>query len=208
MIDLAILPIFIAGAVALAIAPGPDMAFTMATTASSGRQAGLAALLGINIGAASWLLATVLGLSAMLAATEHALTVVRWVGGAYLVFLAVQTLRHWNEAPTARAAGSVRRAMIRGATTNLLNPKIGLFFMAFLPQFTNAELGPVWVQLMTLAAIFMAIGNTVLISVIFVAGAARAKLAQSLTLRRVLNGVAATAFGALGLRLILSRDTA
>jgi len=208
MIDLTVLPIFIAGAIALAIAPGPDMAFVLATTTASGRGAGLAALIGINVGALSWLLATVLGLSAMLAASEHALTAVRWIGGAYLIYLAIQTLRHWNDAPTARGARNIRRAMVRGATTNLLNPKIGLFFLAILPQFANPDIGPVWIQMVSLAAIFMAIGNFVLVCVILIAGLARTKIAESARWRRVLNGVAATTFGALGLRLILSHNAA
>ena len=88
--------------------------------------------------------------------------------------------------------------------TNLLNPKIGLFFLALLPQFTNAELGPVWLQMLTLGLVFFAIGGVVLTVIVFAAGAAQQQLKSSRISRRVLNGVAATAFGGLGLRLIFS----
>lgn len=206
MINLGLLPLFIAGAFALAIAPGPDMAFTLATTASKGWRAGLMAVAGINLGAASWTLATVLGLSAMLAATEHALTVVRWVGGAYLVWLAIQTLRKLDALPEGKAAKGMWPAFRRGFLTNLLNPKVGLFYMAFLPQFTNAEIGPVWMQMLILAGIFFVIGDLVLLTVVVAAGAARSRLERSAAWRRALNALAATAFGGLGLRLLIARD--
>ena len=92
--------------------------------------------------------------------------------------------------------------------TNLLNPKVGLFFLAFLPQFTNPELSPVWLQMLVLGGIFFAIGTAVLTAVALAAGQAQAWLAGSRNARRVLNGLSATAFGGLGLRLLLIDDAA
>tara|TARA_R110002072_G_scaffold1884_1_gene15663 strand:+ start:309 stop:935 length:627 start_codon:yes stop_codon:yes gene_type:complete len=206
MIDTSLLPLFLAGAIALALAPGPDMAFTLATAASQGRVAGLAAAAGIITGGAFWVIATALGLAALLATAEWSLTAIRWVGGAYLVFLAIQTLRHIDDAPRADPARRLSSAYRRGLVTNLFNPKIGLFFMAFLPQFTNAEIGPVWLQFVILGTIFFAIGSCVLLTVALAAGSARAILVRSVFWRRALNGLAATAFGVLGLRLLLARN--
>lgn len=206
MIDLQLFPVFLAGAIALAIAPGPDMTFTLATAASQGRLAGLAAAAGIMTGGAFWVGATALGLAALLAASDNALTLVRWAGGAYLLFLAVQTLRHIDELPAANPARRLSSAYRRGFLTNLFNPKIGLFFMAFLPQFTNAAIGPVWLQIVILGTIFFAIGSAVLVAVALAAGAARNLLVRSRFWRRALGALAATTFAALGLRLLWMRN--
>jgi threonine/homoserine/homoserine lactone efflux protein len=207
VLDLTLLPLFLAGGLALALTPGPDMAFTLATTASRGLRAGLGAVAGIITGGAIWTVAAAVGLAALLTASEHALAVVRYGGAIYLLWLAWQTIRTLDAAPHARASASASQAFLRGLMTNLLNPKVGRFFLAFLPQFTNAELGPVWIQMLMLGGMFFAMGTMVLVAVALAAGAAQARLARSLTLRRVLNGLAATAFGGLGLRLIFSSNT-
>ena len=206
MIDISVLPLFLAGAIALAIAPGPDMVFTMASAAAQGWRGGLAAAAGIITGGLFWVAATALGLAALLATSEHALTAIRWIGGAYLIFLAIQTVRHIDDTPKVDAAKRLSSAYRRGLLTNLLNPKIGLFFIAFLPQFTNPDIGPVWIQIVILGLIFFSIGSCILLIIAFSAGAARDRLIRSKTWRRALNGIAATAFGALGLRLLLARD--
>lgn len=204
MLDLTLFPIFLAAATALVLTPGPDMAFTLATAASRGPKAGLGAVAGIVTGGLVWTIAAAAGLAALVAASEHALTVVRYAGAAYLIWLAWKTLRALDAPLEAEGAQSAGRAFRRGLVTNLLNPKIGLFFLALLPQFTNAQIGPVWLQMLLLGLIFFALGALVLTAVALAAGAARDRLAASKTSRRVLNGFAATAFGGLGLRLIFS----
>ena len=157
-------------------------------------------------GGAIWTVLAAAGLAALLATAEHALTVIRYAGALYLLYLAWKTLRHLDAPLESRGARSSWRAFRRGLVTNLLNPKIGLFFLAFLPQFTNAELSPVWLQMLVLGGIFFSIGTGVLIIVALAAGQAQAWLAGSRTARRALNGLSATAFGGLGLRLILVDD--
>ena len=207
MLDTNLLPLFLAGGLALALAPGPDMAFTLATAASRGLRAGLGAVAGIATGGAIWTVAAAIGLAALLTASEHALSVIRYAGAVYLLWLAWRTIRTLDAAPHGHASANASEAFLRGLMTNLLNPKIGLFFLAFLPQFTNADIGPVWIQMLVLGAIFFAMGTVVLVGVALAAGAAQEKLARSLSLRRTLNGLAATAFGGLGLRLIFGGDT-
>jgi threonine/homoserine/homoserine lactone efflux protein len=208
MLDPDLFPIFLVGAIALALTPGPDMAFTIATAASRGRRAGLAAMAGIITGGAIWTVLAAAGLAALLTTAEQALTVVRYLGAGYLLYLAWVTLRKLDAPLEARSAQTVSRAFRRGLVTNLLNPKVGLFFLAFLPQFTNPELSPVWLQMLVLGGIFFAIGTAVLTAVALAAGQAQAWLAGSRNARRVLNGLSATAFGGLGLRLLLIDDAA
>lgn len=208
MVDPQLFPVFLAGATALALSPGPDMAFTLATAASRGPRAGLGAVAGIAIGGALWTIAAALGLAALVATSDRALDVVRYAGATYLLWLAIQTIRNLDAAPSGHASQSAWRAFRRGLTTNLLNPKIGLFFLAFLPQFTNPEIGPVWLQMLILGGIFFCVGTGVLIAVALAAGAAQKKLMRSRAWRRALNGLAATAFGGLGLRLLFLRDAA
>lgn len=205
MIDASLFPLFLAGALVLNFTPGPDMAFTLATSARAGVRAGLAAAVGVGAGSLGWAVLTAAGLAALLAASEHALTIIRIGGGAYLIFLAVQTFRHRRAMPQSRGGTSVWQAFRSGALTNLFNPKVGLFYLAFLPTFTNVAAGPVWLQILTLGAIFSFTGALVLALVAVVAGSARTVLAQSERVRVTMNLIAATVFGALGLHLLLAR---
>lgn len=147
------------------------------------------------------------GLATLLAASQHAMTALRIVGGAYLIFLAIQTWRKRREWRDAKAASGAMAAFRAGALTNLFNPKAGLFYLAFLPAFTNGELGPVWLQALVLGAVFSIGGACMLVAVAFLAGAARDMLARSPSVRSALNTVSASVFGALGLHLIFARSS-
>jgi threonine/homoserine/homoserine lactone efflux protein len=206
MIDPSHFWLFLTGALILNITPGPDMAFTLASATRGGTKAGLAAAAGVGLGSLVWAALTAAGLAALLAASEHAFTVIRVAGGCYLIFLAVRTLVTSAELPEANGATSVAGAFRSGALTNLFNPKVGLFFLAFLPTFANPEIGPVWLQTLTLGAIFTFSGVCVLAIVAFAAGLLRERLARSRRMRIGLNTLAATCFGALGLRLLFMRS--
>lgn len=207
MIDLSVFPIFLAGALALNLAPGPDVAFTMASAIRGGRRAGFAAALGIGAGSLVWSALAAAGIATLLAASEHALTIIRIAGGLYLLALAAKTIESLDDAflAEARGASGAGRAFRDGIITNLLNPKVGLFFIAFLPAFTNAQVGPIWAQALILGAVFSLTGALALFVYAAAAGAARARLQRSRTLRRLMAAAAATAFGALGFRLLLTR---
>ncbi len=205
MIDPASFWLFITGALVLNVTPGPDMAFTLATSAKGGVKAGLAAAAGVGLGSLVWAGLTAAGLAALLAASEHAFTVIRIIGGSYLIFLAVRTIMAREALHEASGAADVAAAFRSGAMTNLFNPKVGLFFLAFLPTFANPAIGPVWAQTLTLGTIFTVSGVLVLMLVAIAAGSLRERLARSRRLRVALNTIAATAFGALGLRILLTR---
>jgi threonine/homoserine/homoserine lactone efflux protein len=203
MIDLTVLPFFLAGAIALNLTPGPDMAFTLAASAGAGRRAGLAAAGGIVAGSLVWGVAASAGLAALIAASEHALRALQIAGGFYLIWMAISTARQAEVRLGASAAFSSFKAFLRGLMTNLLNPKVGVFYLAYLPAFATAEAGPVWLQTLTLAAIFSTTGGLVLVAVAMGAGWARDKLVSSRGARRAVTWLAAGIFGAIGVRLLL-----
>lgn len=123
---------FAAAAVALILAPGPDTAFVLARSVGGGRAAGVRAALGVATGVLVHTVAAVAGLSALFRVSAVAYEVVRLVGAAYLVYLGVQTLQGSGDlVATTGGGGSFRQGLV----TNVLNPKVALFFLAFLPQF-------------------------------------------------------------------------
>lgn len=206
MIDPAAFALFLGGALLLNITPGPDMAFTLASTARGGTRAGLAAAIGVGAGSLGWAAATAAGLAAFLAASEHALTIIRIAGGAYLLFLAVKTLTEKAAPPAAEGRSGVMAAFRAGALTNLFNPKVGLFYLAFLPGFASAEGGNLALQILILGTVFSFTGTCVLMLVASAAGAVRGRLVQSGRVRGALKAFTASVFGGLGLYLLLSRQ--
>jgi threonine/homoserine/homoserine lactone efflux protein len=141
---------FFTAAVLLNISPGPDMAFILGHTMKSGTRAGFSAVFGIWTGACIHVLLAAFGLSAILAASAIAFSTVKWVGAIYLVWLGIQALRSKGEGGFVRAAGETlgrRRIYRQGVLVSLLNPKVAIFFLAFLPQFVVEGAGPAWLQL-------------------------------------------------------------
>lgn len=141
---------FLTAAVLLNISPGPDMAFILGHTMKSGTRAGFSAVFGIWTGACIHVLLAAFGLSAILAASAIAFSTVKWVGAVYLVWLGIQALRSKGEGGFVRAAGEAlgwRRIYRQGVLVSLLNPKVAIFFLAFLPQFVVEGAGPAWLQL-------------------------------------------------------------
>src|SRR5262249_16292553 len=139
---------FIVAGVMLNLTPGPDTMYIIARTISQGRQAGILSVLGISSGCAIHTLFAAFGLSAMLATSTTAFLAVQLAGAAYLIFLGVQNLRKKSNL-IVESYGSKKVSSLaifrQGFLTNLLNPKVALFFLAFLPQFVvpDTELGPV-----------------------------------------------------------------
>ncbi|MEO8057491.1 MAG: LysE family translocator [Burkholderiales bacterium] len=135
------LPLFLTAALLVNLTPGPDMLFVAGSSAVHGRRAGVLAALGVGVGCLSHVALAAVGLSALLAASSTAFALVKWVGAAYLVWIGISMMRARArvDAPTGgEPAASVRgrsRVFWQGAWTNALNPKVALFFLAFLPQF-------------------------------------------------------------------------
>ncbi|WP_134724901.1 LysE family translocator [Paracoccus luteus] len=190
---------FVAGGLVLNLAPGQDVFFATACGVQGGPRAGALAGLGVGMGVLVHVALTTLGLGAVVAANPGALVAIKWMGAAYLAWLAVQAWRAPPPDPSAR--GSVRPWAVirRGMLSNLLNPKPVLFLLAFLPQFTSPAFGPLWQQLLALGLIFAFTGTLITIGYGVAAGWLGMRLGSRLGL---LNKVAAVMFGALALRLV------
>mgnify|MGYP001767566082 CR=1 FL=1 len=199
---------YAAAVVLLVFTPGPDMALFLGRTLRSGRGAGLAALAGTTAGLYVHTALAALGLSALLAASPMAYGVLKWAGAAYLVFLAVETLRHGSafEVRGGRESVSLSRAFLAGLGVNLLNPKIVLFFVTFLPQFVAASDPHAASKLAVLGGLYGLIGAPICVGLILAAERVSGAFARSARLRRGLDLATATLFGAFAARLVLARD--
>lgn len=142
---------FLSAAVLLNLSPGPDIAFILGQTLRSGRQHGFAAMFGVWTGAALHVALAAVGLSAILATSALAFSVVKWVGAAYLIWLGVRMLlSRGDQFVSGQKVGSTRLTSVyrQGVFVSALNPKVALFFLAFLPQFVVTGAGPAWAQLL------------------------------------------------------------
>lgn len=198
--------LFVASTLALAFTPGPDMLYIAARSASGGRAAGVASVLGVSVGLVVHTVALALGLSALLAAVPAAYAAVRYLGAAYLVYLGVRFLLGAPAAASPDRERETRPGAVfaQGLLTNLLNPKVALFFLAFIPQFVDPTRGPVVVQLLLLGFLFNALGSLVNLLVALLASRStewvRSRSRPALALRRV----AGCLLVGLGARLALS----
>lgn len=202
--------VFAAACVALTITPGPDMMLIASRSLSQGRLAGLLTYAGIATGCYLQALAVALGLSQLFLLVPAAYDILRWIGAAYLAWLAWTTLRAGSSlfAPSEDAARMPSRTIfLQGILSNVLNPKMALFMLALLPQFIEPEAGSVVTQVVVLATILNAIGFIPNGIVILMAGRLGRAVAARPRLARLPQKLLGAVFGALALRLALaSRD--
>ncbi|HEU0337099.1 MAG TPA: LysE family translocator [Gaiellaceae bacterium] len=162
MVEPAAYAVFLGAALALLVVPGPAVLYIVARSVHQGRRAGLASVLGIHVGTLVHVLAATVGLSALLASSATAFTVVKLLGAAYLVYLGIRTLagrgdRGVEASPSGPTRGR-RRDFAEGIVVNVLNPKTALFFVAFLPQFVDPDAGAATLQILVLGLTFMLLG--------------------------------------------------
>ncbi len=210
VLDLQLLPAFLAAALALNLTPGADMMFVTAQSLSGGRGAGLAAALGVGTGAIVHAGLAALGLATLVAAEPIAFEIIRYAGAAYLVFIAVQMIRHPPVLERAEGSESTNldRAFRQGLLTNLLNPKVIVFTLAFLPQFANPTLGGIGPQIFVLGLMFGASGTLVLIAVALAGGSLRTQLARHPLAGRIVAWISGTLIGGLAIGLLLAHRKA
>jgi threonine/homoserine/homoserine lactone efflux protein len=159
VVDPVVLPGFLLATVLVVVAPGPDNTFIAAVAVQRGPRAGLLSAAGMALGMVVHVTAAALGLAVLLRSSALALEMIRIAGAAYLAWLAVTTLAEATRSESERH-GPVDDGLVlrRAVLTNLTNPKVVLFFAAFLPQFVRPGHGPVAVQLLTLGLIFLFAG--------------------------------------------------
>ena len=197
--------LFFSAALAINVSPGPDLLYILSKTIAGGRKVGVASSLGVCSGAMVHVFAAALGLSAILATSVMAFSVVKYVGAAYLIYLGIRAFMAngttFDAIDAEKQKTTPWQAFKQGALVDILNPKVAVFFMAFLPQFVRPELGHTTAQIILLGGLVIAVA--VVVEFVFVMAAARTtrffrkNRKASLWLDRILGSVLI----GLGLRL-------
>lgn len=196
---------FFAIAVVLGLTPGPDNIFVLMQSISRGRRAGLLVMLGLCAGLCVHTAAVALGLAATFAASPTAFFVLKLVGAAYLLYLAWQAWRAPADSLQQQAAQPPVPALslfLRGIAMNLSNPKVLLFFLAFLPQFVDGSAGSVGSQIVFLGACFILATLLAFGTIAFLAGSIGERLRRCERAQVALNRLAAAVFAGLAVRLV------
>ncbi|MEA2894112.1 MAG: hypothetical protein QOI05_4905 [Bradyrhizobium sp.] len=202
--------LFILSGLLLNITPGPDTAYIVGRSVQMGWRGGAAAALGISAGCLVHVFAAAIGLSALLAASSLAFTAIKLLGAAYLLYIGIRMLlaHPKHDAPTTGVADrlSLRQVFWQGALTNVLNPKVALFFLAFLPQFVAVDAPGKPLAFIALGLIFIFNGTIWCLGVAAFAAKAAGRVRQSsravLWINRALGGV----FIALGIRVAMTQS--
>jgi threonine/homoserine/homoserine lactone efflux protein len=203
-------PEFLATALVVVLAPGTGVIYTLATGLTQGIRAAIAAAFGCTLGILPAMLAAMAGLTALLHSSALAFQVVKFAGVAFLLYLAWATLRERGTLEVERGGSrtgrtGLARIAIRGMLINVLNPKLSLFFLAFLPQFLSGDRATATGEMALLGAVFM--GMTFLVFILYgaFAATARRRVLQSPAAMTWLRRVFAASFAGLGLKLALER---
>lgn len=204
---------------ALNLTPGPDTAFIIGRSVTQGRGAGLVSALGISVGACGHTLASAFGLSALLMTSATAFTVIKIAGGIYLVYLGLRML--WSKAAAAKTAladteqlatasvataHSLTKIFWQAVVTNLLNPKVALFFLSFFPQFVARDAPNKTLAFLLLGITFITMSTIWNSFTALVAGTLAHRARHSLQIRIWLERVVGTAFVALGVKLAFTKN--
>lgn len=198
---------FFTVAVILSLTPGPDNVFVLLQSATRGRLAGIMVVLGLCTGLVVHTIAVALGLSALFASSLTAFTVLKFAGAAYLLYLAWQAFRAPTGADTTvqSEALSLGKMYRRGVIMNLTNPKVVIFFLAFLPQFADPARGHMALQMLWLGAVFIVATLLVFGAIAYFSGIFGALLMRSPPARRALNVLSGIVFVGLALKLATSQ---
>ena len=203
--------LFVLSGFLLNITPGPDTLYIVGRSSTQGWRAGAVAALGVGAGTLVHICAAALGLSAILAASASAFTAVKFIGAAYLLYVGISLIRSAGAsksspgAVVARAA-SIRIIFVQGFLTNVLNPKVALFFLAFLPQFVAADAGSKPLAFLFLGAIFDFNGTLWNLFVAWSTARLSKRLAPSAAFKRWFNRCVGSVFVFIGIRLALTHE--
>ncbi|MGF1731598.1 LysE family translocator [Photobacterium kasasachensis] len=198
--------LFFSTALALNIAPGPDLFYILTKTIASGKKVGIASALGVCTGALFHVFAAAVGLSAVLASSALAFTVVKYIGAGYLIYLAWQSFSSSGSLLNIDAKHGLKEtpmaAFKQGVLVDILNPKVAIFFMAFLPQFVREGHGSVTFQLMYLGLLVIAVAIIVEVIYVLAASMLTHKLRSNQRFSQWLDRFVGTVFVVLGIKLV------
>ncbi|HZA38095.1 MAG TPA: LysE family translocator [Candidatus Baltobacteraceae bacterium] len=200
--------LFLAAGILLNLTPGPDTAYILGRSIVQGRDAGIASALGICVGSNFHTCAAALGLSAILATSAVAFSTIKLLGGAYLIFLGIKMLLHLRKElslPSNFRLRTTAAAFRQGVFTNVLNPKVGLFFLAFLPQFIDPASNTKVLAFLALGLTFVTTGTIWCLILAWFASAFSERLRANETIGQWLDRAAGALFIFLGLRLATAK---
>lgn len=197
---------FIAASVALTLLPGPDILFVLSISISQGKKAGIATASGLCTGLLFHTTAAALGISALVYSSAIAFTIVKYAGALYLIYLAFKALK---ESGTSFSSFEVKETDVpllykRGIVMNLLNPKVSLFFLAFLPQFVSAGSGSIPLQMIFLGIVFLFQALFIFFLVSIFAGFIGSRIMKMSNAGKYVNWAKAGIFSIIGVELALS----
>lgn len=203
----AALAVFVAACCVFVITPGPDLAYFLGQTVTRGRAAGMVAVLGNSLGLLFHSTLAALGLSALLAASATAFTALKIVGAVYLLYLGIQAIRHGSafSLPAGQGAAGLGRVFAKGLLINVLNPKVIVFFITFLPQFIvpgEPNAGP---KLFVLGVLYIALSIPISALIVLGAGGFAGLLQRSAAARRTVDFLFAGVMGAFAVKLLTTR---
>lgn len=206
MIEQSQLIYFIAASVALTLLPGPDILFVLTQSISQGKKAGIATASGLCTGVLVHTMAAALGISAFIYKSALAFEIVKYAGAAYLLYLAWQAFREHGELVSSAPVRETEFFALyrRGIFMNVLNPKVALFFLAFLPQFVNIGSGNVPMQIIFLGIVFMIQAWLIFSAISMFAGTIGDKIVQKPGIGKYINWGKAGIFTFIGVKLALS----
>jgi threonine/homoserine/homoserine lactone efflux protein len=198
---------FVGVAAVVIVTPGVDMALVARNALLHGRDAGLATAIGVNVGVAVWAIAAAVGVAAIVRASAEVFLALKLLGAIYLIVLGIRALigRGRERADAPRTPLSTAEAFRQGVISNVLNPKIGVFFTALLPQFASDDAG--LIELLTLGAVFNLMGILWLVTYALVVARGR-ELLRRPRIRALMDRVAGVVLIGLGVRIALERRPA
>lgn len=195
---------FFATAVLLAFVPGPDNIFVMTQSTLHGRRTGMTILLGLCTGLVVHTFAVALGIAVLFQKSQLAFTFLKYSGAAYLVYLAWQSFRSQSTPENAyknSAGANQRKFYLRGIMMNITNPKVSIFFLAFLPQFVDQNADYISLQLITLGFLFILATFMSFTLIVLLSASAGHRFNQSLSAQKIMNKVAGIVFIGLAVKL-------
>lgn len=193
----------------LTIAPGPDNLFVLMQSMSHGKKAGVITALGLCSGITVHTMAAALGLSAILYQSAFAFQLIKWVGAGYLIYLAWQAFRESRESVKTQKVDRLPLPFLfkKGFIMNVVNPKVGLFFLAFLPQFINVEKGQIELQMIALGLIFMVQAIAIFTLIAVFAGLLAEKWLMHPLFHRTISKVKGILFLAIGIQFLFMKNS-
>lgn len=206
MFDASTLLFFIGTSLVLIIIPGPDLIFTVTQGMTNGKKAGITTALGLSLGNIVHTLAAALGLSLIVKTSPAAFTVLKLAGAAYLFFLAYKSIKHRKEAINLEASSQPQNGLfLRGILMNILNPKVAIFYLTFLPQFVDYQSAYVPLQMIVLGLIFIGLTAIVFGLIGYFSGIFRDFFFRSPRAGVIMNILAGTIFIGLAVKLLTIR---